>query len=94
MCIRDRSGTVQANPASLPCGGTATSTLSLAPGFVFPPDAYGIKWYNALDVEIGMGSSVVISNPGYYYAIVTTFMNNTSNPLVEPQQIICTEYFL
>ncbi|MBK9023364.1 MAG: gliding motility-associated C-terminal domain-containing protein [Saprospiraceae bacterium] len=87
------SGTVQANPASLPCGGTATSTLSLAPGFVFPPDAYGIKWYNALDVEIGMGSSVVISNPGYYYAIVTTFMNNTSNPLVEPQQIICTEYF-
>ena len=86
------SGTIQANPASLPCGGTATSTLSLSPAWVFPNIlSYGIKWYNALDIEIGTGPNHVISNPGYYYAIVTTVMENPAN--VTPQQIICTEYF-
>ena len=86
------TGAVQATLASLPCGGGANSTLSLAPSFgFFPPLSYEIMWYNSSGVQIGEGTSVVVSSPGTYKAIVTTIMDNPSN--VFPPQITCTTEF-
>ena len=85
------NGTVFAQPASLPCGGTATSDLSLFPGWTWPYFAYDIKWFDANNNQIGAGNATTISNPGYYYAVVTTIMQNIAN--ATPNLITCTEIF-
>jgi len=85
------TGAVQATLASLPCGGGVNSTFFLTPFFAFPPVFSGITWYNSAGVEIGSGSSVIVSSPGTYKAIVTTIMDNPSN--VTPSQITCTKEF-
>ena len=89
-------GAIGAVPASLPCGGTASSTLTLNPdwGF-FTTDTYSIEWFNSNHDVIGMGNSVQITNPGYYYAIVTWYKANNVSPgtNLDPLTILCDERF-
>ena len=90
------TGNIVAVPASLPCGGSSTSTLALSPSWDFPPFSYSIDWYDGSNNLIGSGvNSVQINTPGYYYAVVTTVMSNIipENPNITPQMVSCEKLF-
>ncbi|MCO6459915.1 MAG: PKD domain-containing protein, partial [Saprospiraceae bacterium] len=92
----EANGVIGAVPASLPCGGTASATLSLNPdwGF-FTVDSYSIEWFDSNNMSLGTGNTVNITSPGYYYAKVTWYKVNNLLPGtdVSPTDILCEKLF-